>query len=122
LYFTIEAVSLAMLVKSRHDLALARRHQNEPVLADYRRDPVTGVPLADPQGRYIPGDSVQTRYDSELVRARRTHVEDWISMLVFNHLFAAADAFVASLLWDLPARVELRLNRSGAALGVRITR
>lgn len=122
LYFTLEAVSIAMLVKSRRDLALARRYQNEFVLGDYKRDPSTGAPLLDVEGRYLPADSVRTRYDSELVRARRTHVEDWISMLIFNHLFAGADAFVASLLWDLPAKVELRLHPRGASVGVRIGR
>src|SRR5688572_9527137 len=41
------------------------------------------------------------------VRARKQHVEDWVALLIFNHLFAAADAFVAAQLWDVPARVSV---------------
>jgi hypothetical protein len=43
------------------------------------------------------------------VRARSAHVEDWIALLVANHLFAGADAFVAAHLWDVPARLGLRV-------------
>jgi hypothetical protein len=42
------------------------------------------------------------------VRARKQHVEDWVALLIFNHLFAAADAFVAAQLWDVPARVSVQ--------------
>lgn len=48
-----------------------------------------------------------TYYSTRLVQARRTHVEDWVALLLFNHLVAGADAYVAAHLWDLPGRVAL---------------
>ena len=38
-----------------------------------------------------------------------------IAGVVFTHLFAGADAFVAAHLWDLPRQVEFRRLPSGAA-------
>jgi hypothetical protein len=32
-------------------------------------------------------------------------VEDWTVLLIFTHLFAAADAFVAAHLWNVPVEV-----------------
>ena len=31
-----------------------------------------------------------------------------MALLIFNHLFSGADAFVAAQLWDLPANVAIR--------------
>jgi hypothetical protein len=47
------------------------------------------------------------------VRARRQHLEDWISFLVFIHLFAGADAFVAAHLQDMPVSASLAPGRGG---------
>ena len=54
-----------------------------------------------------------SRYSAARVRARRTHYEDWIAVLIFNHLIAGADAYVAAQLWDLPARVGVRADPRG---------
>ena len=43
-----------------------------------------------------------------------------IAMLVFNHLFSGADAFVSSQLWDLPAQVEMRALPRGTGIGLSI--
>jgi hypothetical protein len=56
------------------------------------------------------------RYTTGLVRSRRAHLEDWIAALVANHLIAAADAFVAAHLWEVPVRVGLRRTRGGVAV------
>jgi hypothetical protein len=107
LYFTVEAVALGMLTKSANDLRIARAHQAHAVVNRYRVDPTTGAPILV-DGAPVAEDSVRSRYSEERVRARRTHVEDWIAVLVFNHLFAGADALVSSLLWDVPIRVGVR--------------
>jgi hypothetical protein len=62
----------------------------------------------------------RTPFNSDLVRARRSHVEDWIAVLAANHLFSAADAYVASLLWDLPAEVAVRATPRSAGLAFRV--
>ena len=55
----------------------------------------------------MPTGFARNRY-APRVRSRRTQYEDWIAVLVFNHLFAGADAFVAAQLWDMPIRGSLR--------------
>lgn len=59
--------------------------------------------------------------DDERIDAKRQEVQDWTVLLVFNHLIAGAEAFVASQLWDFPVELETRALPSGAAaLGARI--
>lgn len=121
LYFAVEAVAVAMLLKSANDLRVARVGRDHAVINSYQLD-ATGAPVIDGSGQFVPLDTARTRYDDDRVRARRTHVEDWIAILVANHLFAGADAFVASLLWDVPARLGARAlpqGRVGLGLNVR---
>jgi hypothetical protein len=120
IYASVEAMSIVMILKAQNDLRIARRHANATIVNQYRVDPTTGTPLRDEQGRFVPLDTVANRFDAERVDARRTQVEDWIAVLIFNHLFAGADAFVASLLWDLPARVGLRHLSRGLGLGLTV--
>jgi hypothetical protein len=56
---------------------------------------------------------VAGRYDADLVRTRQLHVEDWLAVLAFNHLFAGADAFVAAQLWDIPVRMTAAPSQNG---------
>jgi hypothetical protein len=118
IYAGVEAMSIVMILKAQNDLRIAQRHANASIVNQYRVDPGTGAPIRDEQGRFVPLDTVPNRFDSERVDARRTQVEDWIAVLIFNHLFAGADAFVASLLWDLPARVGMRHLPRGLGLGL----
>lgn len=55
-----------------------------------------------------------------LINARRLHLEDWLAALIFNHLLAGADAYVAANLWDLPARVSIRQTPAGTAIGAHV--
>ena len=119
LYFGVEALSLAMLAKASNDLRVAKAQQEYAVVGGYQLD-ANGVPIRDPNGAFVPADSVRSRYSTERVRARQTHVEDWIAILIFNHLFAGVDALVSSLLWDVPVRVGIRAPGSGAALAVSV--
>jgi hypothetical protein len=75
---------------------------------------------------FVDGTGAQaTRYErsgfpTALIRARKEHVEDWIAVLVANHLFSATDAFVSALLWDLPAEVAVSNGRGATNLGLRL--
>lgn len=119
LYFAVEAVSVALLTKTSNDLRVAKANVGNAVVAGYQLD-ANGVPIRDQTGAFVPVDSVRSRYSTERVRARRTHVEDWIAILVFNHLFAGIDALVSSLLWDVPMRVGFRSPPPGAGAGIGI--
>lgn len=120
IYAGVEAMSIVMILKAQNDLRIARRQAAAIIVDRYRIDPTTGAPVLDENGQFIPADTLSTRFDSERVEARRTQVEDWIAVLIFNHLFAGADAFVASLLWDLPARVGIRQLPRGYGLGLSV--
>ncbi|HEX4936723.1 MAG TPA: hypothetical protein VFV33_26260 [Gemmatimonadaceae bacterium] len=133
-YFASEAVWLAMLAKSANDLRIAKAHARDVIVATYETDPVTGAPVIR-NGQYVAKDTLRSKYADPVetaggvggqqqqrsrVKARRLHFEDWIAMLAFNHLFAAADAFVSSQLWDLPAQVEMRALPRGTGIGLSI--
>jgi len=129
-YFTSEAVWLAMLGKAAHDLRVAKDHANDLIVLTYDVDPLTGAPrLVD--GKPVAKDTLRSRYaeppqqsansadqQRSRVKARRLHFEDWIAMLAFTHLFSAADAYVSAHLWDLPAQVEVRVLPRGAGIGL----
>ena len=55
-----------------------------------------------------------------LIKARKEHVEDWVAVLVANHLFGATDALVSAMLWDLPAEVALSGGRRSTNVGFRL--
>jgi hypothetical protein len=112
-------MSIVMLLKAKNDLRIARSQADARIVNRYRLDPTTGEPVIE-NGQFVPRDTVPNRFDIDRVDARRTQVEDWIAVLVFNHLFAGADAFVASLLWDLPARVGIRHLPRGWGLGLSV--
>ena len=112
LFGSIELGSIFMLLKSQNDLRIARAHVGDSVFL--RFDPPTTVG----------GDSVPVYRQDILaarVKSRRLHVEDWVAALVFNHLFAGADAFVAAQLWDLPAQVSLRAAPRGLAVNASVS-
>jgi hypothetical protein len=120
IYASVEAMSVVMLLKAKNDLRIARSQFATQIVNQYQVDPATGAPVLDENGRFVPLDTLANRFDAERVEARRTQVEDWIAVLIFNHLFAGADAFVASLLWDLPARVGVRHLPRGYGLGLSV--
>ncbi len=93
IFVSLEALSLLMTIKSKRDLRVARRLEGDSVFFGIDADGDTLFASSPLAGR---------------VRARKQHVEDWVALLIFNHLFAAADAFVAAQLWDVPARVSVQ--------------
>jgi hypothetical protein len=120
-YFGLEALSIAMAIKSHYDLRVAKDRRRDSVVLRYEFDPLTGQPFIDPATNQPKvAEVARNRYTAEMVRARRTHFEDWIAFLVFNHLFSGADAFVSAQLWDLPTQVGMRPAPGGAALAFRV--
>jgi len=105
-FILVEAISLSMIRESVADVNEAKRTENDTLIVSY----------VDGQGAPVV-QVVPPRFTSQDVRTRRAHVEDWAALLVANHLFAGADAFVAANLWDLPQRIGLRvLPRDGGAV------
>ena len=100
---TFEAVALAMVRISAADVHEARRMRADSIPVSFVD--ATGAPRI----RYEP-----TIYTEGLIRSRRAHLEDWIAVLIGNHLFSGADAFVAANLWDLPAEVSASASRTSA--------
>lgn len=49
--------------------------------------------------------------------AKRQEIQDWVVLLVFNHLLAGAEAYVSAYLWDFPVELEQRAL-PGHRLGV----
>ncbi len=68
-------------------------------------------------------ESVQSEADTESIErvdAKRAEVQDWAILLAFNHLMAAAEAFVSVMLWDFPEELEVRAFSNGR-FGARVT-
>lgn len=55
----------------------------------------------------------QEQVGAETVEDKRQEVQDWAVLLAFNHLVAAAEAFVSAQLWDFPGNLETRHLPSG---------
>ena len=116
----VELAGVFMLGKAVHDLRVARRFAADSVTLAYAADPETGLIQRDDDGLPIVATRGPGRYTTDLVHARRLQREDWLAVLIFNHLFAGADAFVSAHLWDVPAAVDIApTSRGGAALTAR---
>ena len=50
------------------------------------------------------------------IKARRTHYEDWIAAIIFNHLFSGADAYVAANLWDFRTNIGVVAKPGSAGI------
>lgn len=111
-FFLTEGLSLALVYQNAEGLRLARSFRADSVPESYRLGG-DGQPIVGGDGRPVVATWFVSRYSSDRVRARRTHYEDWLAVLIFNHLIAGADAFVAAQLWDLPARVGLQAGPDG---------
>jgi len=123
-FFLIEAMSWALLRRSANDERIAKAFLGDSVPQSYVIDPVTGLAQRDSYGKPVVATWAQTAYTQDLVRARGLHVEDWVAVILFNHLFSGADAFVAANLWDFPQHLGVRatpLPRGGAAVTVSLT-
>ena len=90
-----EGITLTMILKAAHQLSYLRR-------ADEARP--------------------EDQRDQELLDAKDAEFEDWLVLLIFNHLFSGAEAFVAANLWDFPGEIAFRaLPDDRVGLGVTLT-
>jgi hypothetical protein len=109
LQLAFEAVSLTMIRISAADVREARR-----ALAD-------SIPISFVDAEGQPALRFErTPFSSSLLRSRRSRLEDWIAVLMANHLFSAADGYVSALLWDLPAEVAVTATSQATVLALRI--
>ena len=109
LFVLTESIALVMLRESAADLRQAKRFQTDSLVVIGYEQPA-GTPITQ-----------VSAYNERLVNVRRGHVEDWIAFLVANHLFAAADGYVAAHLWDLPTQISVQPRHDGTALAARIS-
>ena len=101
----VEGLTLTMIRESGADLREARRFQNDTIVLAYNDTTPTTRP---------------NRFGNPEVKSRRAHVEDWIALLVANHLFAGADAYVAAHLWDVKTRLGMRKTPNGTMVGLSV--
>jgi hypothetical protein len=112
IFLAVEAGGIGMAIKSKRDLNVAKAAKVDsiftPVLDSIGKpviDSVTGKPSHT--------SALRNKNIADRVSARRTHFEDWIAALVFNHLFAGADAFVAANLADFDTNVRVTSTDHG---------
>ena len=104
-FMLVEAISLVMIRESVADVREARRLEGDSIVIAYVDQGGNPSVIKTPR-----------QFDDAYVHVRRAHAEDWAALLVANHLFAGADAFVSANLWDLPAKLGLRLLPGGAVV------
>lgn len=109
LLMAFETVALVMIRESAGGLKEARRFLADSIIVSYVNA------AGQPDVRYQ-----RTPYSQALVRTRQEQLEDWIAVLAGNHLFSAIDAYVAALLWDLPAEIALRATPRAQGLALRL--
>lgn len=123
-FFLVEAAALAMAHRSAEDVRLAKAFKGDSVPLSYQTDPATGLVVRNAAGDPVVAAWKQSQSTTDLIKARNLHYEDWIAVIIFNHLVAGADAFVAANLWDFSAHVKMRaspLVRGGAAVSFTIS-
>jgi len=105
-FLLVEGISIAMIRESGADKREARRIANDTTILSYvDQTGVAGTITAPPT------------FNDGYIRTRGAHVEDWVALLVANHLFAGADAFVAANLWDVPSHISLRMTPNRTTVG-----
>src|SRR5688572_167090 len=94
LFLRLQAPLIPMARKAAGDLREAKRFAADSLIASYQIDPTTGRVVLDTAGNPVIASYVPNRFGSDRVAARRTHYEDWIAALIFNHLISGVEAFV----------------------------
>jgi hypothetical protein len=119
-FITVEALSITLARKSANDLREARRFARDSIVATYKVDPVTGIALRDTAGALIPESFLPNRYGGDRVAARKTHFEDWIATVIFNHLISGAEAFVSAHLWNVDSQIAMQRTSGRTSIVARI--
>jgi hypothetical protein len=112
LFAVAEVLSIGMARQASLDLREARAARKDSIPTGFTADTVTGVITATgyTQNRLVPR-----------IPARRTHYEDWLAAIIFNHIISGADAYVAANLWDFKANVSVLPSSSGTFVGASLS-
>ncbi|MGI8545947.1 MAG: hypothetical protein ACR2M1_01225 [Gemmatimonadaceae bacterium] len=103
-----EVLFIGMARKSALDLREAKAAKRDSVATTFTVNPTTGA--------ITPSAFVKSPLVARL-GARHTHYEDWIAAVIFNHVIAGADAYVAANLWDFKANIAVNPSTHSATLG-----
>ena len=106
IFMVTESIALAMLRESSADLRQAKRFATDSLIVVGYSE--SGAPVTQ-----------ASAYTESFINTRKGHVEDWIAFLIANHLFAAADAYVAAHLWDLPSQISVESRPAGTVVAAR---
>jgi hypothetical protein len=107
-----EVLSIGMARKAALDLREARAARSDSIPTGFTADTVTGV--------ITPTGYTQNRLVAR-IGARRTHYEDWLAAIIFNHIISAADAYVAANLWDFKPNVSIAPAGQGTVVGASLS-
>jgi hypothetical protein len=110
LFMLVEAISLGMIRESAADVHEARRMRSDSTIVSYLDESGKAARIVGPP-----------RFNDTYIKTREAHVEDWVALLIANHLFAGADAYVAANLWDVRTRLGIRAVPNGAVVGASFT-
>ena len=107
-----EVLSIGMARKAALDLREARAARHDSIPTGFIADTLAGTITAT--------GYTQNRLAAR-IGARRTHYEDWLAAIIFNHVISGADAYVAANLWDFNANVSVTPTRNGTAVGASLS-
>jgi hypothetical protein len=104
IFIVSEVGTVAMSLKSWNDLRKAKKAREDTVVTPVLDD--EGEPVLDSLG--VPKVTIEPRNPNLVgrIRARRTHLEDWMAGVLFNHLFSGLDAYVSAHLADFNTNVQ----------------
>ena len=114
LFVAVEATALVMARKSWGDLREAKAFRGDSLVPSLYPVDSTVTPQR-PTAAQLPNI-----FNAALVRSRRLHLEDWLAVIAFNHLFAGAEAYVSANLWDLPTEVSAWPTDRGTVVALTI--
>ena len=119
IFLLAEAGAVGMSLKSWNDLSKAKKARADTVGTPALDD--NGQPVLDPEtGEPVVNYAPRNQNLAARVRARRSHLEDWIAVVVFNHLFAGADAYVSANLADFDANVQVANGERRLGVSARV--
>ena len=120
IFLLAEAATVGMSAKSWIDLDKAKTARKDTIVTPVLDN--LGMPVID-SVTGLPKVTVAFRNPNLVgrIRARRTHLEDWVAAVLFNHLFAGADAYVAANLQDFKTNVQANSTDRGFQVMARVT-
>ncbi|HET7583279.1 MAG TPA: hypothetical protein VFK13_00080 [Gemmatimonadaceae bacterium] len=112
IFAVVELGSLLMVAETKQRLDFAKRHGADSLFVGFALPPPDGT---------LPVPIFRNGPLVGFVELRRQQLEDWITIVAFNHLLSGADAFVAAHLWDVPGQFSIVPTRDGTVLALSIT-